>query len=100
MHVRVFLLFVPFVAVVWLMSNGRYTLRLLSTTGLTLILLAPRIWQLLNQEQASNFATSAGIANYNDFPIGYLQTGWETQFAYLTEACVVIALVAALFQRR
>lgn len=99
-HVRVFLIFVPFVPVVWLISNGRYTLKLLSTTLLTLILLAPRIWQLLNQEQSTNFATSAGIANYNEFPIGYLQAGWETQFAYLTGACVVIALVAALFQRR
>ena len=114
-HFRVFLLYVPFVLVLLLVHlptlirhrrTTHYALRLTRYFGpfaaaaiLALLLITPRLlrlWQDANLEGA----LSGSPEGYNDFPIAYFTTGWETPFAYAALLCVPIILLAWWCGRR
>ena len=97
-HFRIFLLFLPFAALVWLISLGRQGRWLLAAGGLALALAAPRIWQLAADTQGTNLFHA--IPGYNQFPAGYLAVGWEHPFLLAGGAALLLATVAGLWQRR
>ncbi len=97
-HLRVFLFFLPFVAIVWLVSWGRNGRYLSLASGAALILVSPRLWQLLLAANPTQL-TGNPIPNYNDFPINYVQTGWEQQYWQLAGIALLPVLVAGLRRR-
>ncbi|MGW8318706.1 MAG: hypothetical protein ACWGPS_05625 [Candidatus Promineifilaceae bacterium] len=97
-HIRVFLLFLPFVGLVWLASTGRRG-RWLALSGLlALVLVSPRLIQLLSRLQPERVLTS--FPGYNDFPSGYLDVGWERAFLFLAAALWFWAAISAVQGRR
>lgn len=96
-HFRVFLLLLPFVALVWLVSCGRRGRWLLAAAGLALALTLPRWLQLLRLNRGAQLAST--IAGYNEFPIGYVQAGWERWFLAAAGAGLLLAAYAAWRQR-
>ena len=97
-HFRVFLLYLPFAAIVWLFSRGRNGRWLAISAGLSILLCGPRIIRLLDDRQAAGLGGS--IPGYNEFPTGYIDTGWERSFLILVAAFIFICLVAVLRSRR
>jgi hypothetical protein len=98
-HFRVFLFFVPFAVVVWLSAWGRNGRWLAAAGGLGLLLVLPRtfqLWALTGSEQLMRNP----IPNYNAFPTGYVQTGWERPFLWLALFALVPTLVFALRRQR
>jgi hypothetical protein len=98
-HFRVFLIYLPFVPIVWLMSRGRHTRWLLGTAVLALTLTLPRLLQLLAITEPA-VAINHQISNYNAFPISYVRVGWETQFWWLAAVGLLIVLLAYLNHQR
>ena len=96
-HFRVFLLYLPFAALVWLFSRGRQGRWLALAAGLTLALVTPHLARLIGYAQPM----SAGgvIPGYNDFPVGYVTVGWERGFLVLAAFAGALVLLAA-FRRR
>ncbi len=92
-HFRVFLIYLPFVAIVWLMSRGRRTRWLAQTAVFTLLLILPRYLQL-TAVTSTNHITRNTISNYNAFPTSYTQIGWEAGFLWLALAGFLFALLA------
>lgn len=93
-HFRVFLLFIPFVALVLILSLGRHWRWILAATALALVLVAPRIFQLFSD--FSSFPLISSPSSYNDFPVGYMAPGWETAFLILGAVTFFIALLAGI----
>jgi hypothetical protein len=85
-HFRVFLYYLPFAGLVWLVAlgrkrgrNGRY---LLAAAALALLLVGPRLCQLVTITEPVQ-AISATIAGYNRFPDQYYRVGWDRYFIWL-----------------
>jgi 4-amino-4-deoxy-L-arabinose transferase-like glycosyltransferase len=93
LHFRVFLLYLPFVPLAWMANRGRQTGRLLLAALLAALLTGPRLIQLLQITQPENSFNSS-LANYNDFPFSYVQTGWERLFLWLAAASFLVSLAA------
>jgi hypothetical protein len=98
-HFRVFVFFVPFAAVVWLSAWGRNGRWLALAGGLGLLLTAPRIWQLAALTEPRQLVSNP-ISNYNVFPTGYVQTGWEPMFLWLALPALLPTLIFGLRRRR
>ena len=109
-HFRVFLFYLPFAAlfgagqlVKGIRARGHGQPNaigpLLKAAGLALLLVMPRIVALL---AATNPLDTFGQTQpgYNDFPIGYVTTGWERIYLGLAADAVLIVLVAAFYRRR
>lgn len=97
-HVRVFLIYLPFVPIAWLVAGrGRGILSLTAATLLGLLLAGPRLWEL--SHIATGALTSAS-ADYNDFPVAYVSIGWEKAFLLAGVASVLLAAVPALHGQR
>lgn len=93
-HFRVFLLFIPFVALVFIISLGRHWRWVLAAATLGLILVTPRISQLLSD--FSSLPGFAGPSGYNAFPVGYLSPGWETAFLVIGATAFLLAIFAGI----
>lgn len=97
-HIRVFLIYLPFVPIAWLVAGkGRFVRPLVAAALLGLVLAGPRLWEL--SRIATGALTSAG-ADYNDFPFSYLSSGWEKGFLVAGVAAVFMAVVPALRGQR
>jgi hypothetical protein len=97
-HVRVFLLYLPFAAVVWLLRGGRNGRYLLASASLSLLLVLPRLFPLLFASRPPG-ALRITIPGYNAFPIGYLTTGWERPFLGAAAVAALVVVVLALRRR-
>ncbi len=97
-HVRVFLFFLPYAAIVWLASWGRNGRWLAAAAGLALFLVSPRFLQLMAAAEPANINQNP-INNYNAFPVRYVQTGWEPAFLWLAAAALPFLLIAGLRRR-
>ncbi|MCP4427346.1 MAG: hypothetical protein GY803_22900 [Chloroflexi bacterium] len=97
-HLRVFLFFIPFAMIVWLASFGRNGRWLAAAAGLALTLVSPRITQLIAVTEPANI-TKNTIPNYNVFPTGYAQAGWEPLFLWATAVALFPLLIAGLRRR-
>jgi hypothetical protein len=92
-HFRVFLLYLPFVPIAWIANRARQTGRLLLAALLAALLTSPRLIQLLHITQPeSRFSSS--LTNYNEFPVSYVQTGWEWLFLCLAVLAFLTSLAA------
>jgi hypothetical protein len=96
-HVRVFLLFLPFAGLVWLLSAGRNWRTLALAAALAILLVSPRIIQLI--ADTSTYAVFQSIEGYNDFPVGYVTVGWERAYLVLGGIAVLIIAWAGLRSR-
>jgi hypothetical protein len=100
-HFRVFLFYLPFagLAAVFHYAGHRRGGRLGLAGGLAVALVSPRLVELV---RTTNVAAAFGqtLPGYNDFPIGYLTTGWERVYVALAGVAVLIVLVAFARRRR
>jgi len=100
-HFRVFLFYLPFAGLVAVAHFIRYRrLRgLLLAGGLALLLVAPRLMALVAAtDPLATFQQS--LPGYNDFPTGYLTTGWERLYLGLAAVAAGIVVVGAALRRR
>ena len=100
-HFRVFLFFLPFAGLAF--TAHLFTYRrvgaMLKAGVLGLFLVLPRVIELLSvTEPLETFQRS--LPGYNDFPIGYITTGWERVFLVLAAAGAGITVVALARRRR
>lgn len=99
LHFRVFLFYLPFALVAALAHaiSRRRVWGMVKAGGLGAALVAPRLVELLTvTEPLATFQRS--LPGYNEFPVGYLTTGWER--AYLVAAAVAAVVVLAGVVRR
>ena len=107
-HFRVFLFYLPFAALIGAgqlvrLARGRDHASgfgpLLMAAGLALLLVMPRLVALL---AATNPLDTLGQSQpgYNDFPIGYVTTGWERLYLGLAAAALLIVLAGVVYRRR
>lgn len=98
-HFRVFLYYVPYALLVWLINLGRNTRWLAAAAGLSLLLVGPRLAQLILD---SNPIRRVGqtIPNYNNFPTSYFETGWEQAFVYVAAVGILFAFLAIIRRKR
>lgn len=108
-HFRVFLFYLPFAALVGAVEVARLVggrrratsavVPLLLAGALALLLVMPRLVRLL--ADTDPLATlSQSQPGYNDFPLGYVTTGWERAYLGLAVAAALGVLVAAFYRRR
>jgi len=95
-HVRLFLIYLPFAALTLVVRRGRGGKALLSAAALTALLTAPWLWRLLSHFSLSNL-THASVG-YNDVPWAYVKHGWEEYFLAATAVAMLLSLAA--FARR
>ncbi len=98
-HLRVFLFFIPFAAIVWLASWGRNGRWLSLSAGTALLLVSPRLSKLMAGTEPGTILSNP-IPNYNDFPVAYLTTGWEQQFLWLAATALLVTFIAGIRRRR
>lgn len=92
-HFRVFLLYLPFVFLLFLISRGRQGRWLLASGSLGALLVLPRLITLYQLNRNARWATS--IEAFNTFPTGYVTAGWERWFLIAGGVCLLGAFVAA-----
>jgi hypothetical protein len=97
-HFRVFIYYLPYALLVWLVSRGRSTRWLAAAAGLALLLVSPRLIQLLFDANPLQ-RVGQTIPDYNNFPTSYFNTGWEQTFVYIAAAAAVLAIIAAIRRR-
>ncbi len=103
-HFRVFLFYLPFaalvaVAVSFKPTRTRWLGGLLLAGGLALLLVVPRLAALVvATDPLATFQQS--LPGYNDFPTGYLTTGWERLYVGLAAVAAAVVVVAAALRRR
>ncbi len=97
-HFRVFIFYVPFVALLWLISWGRNGRYLLATTLLSGAILLPRIYAL-NEQTEPVKSLGYNLPNYNAFPAGYYQAGWDRLFIWLAGGLFVLVIIALIRKR-
>jgi len=94
-HVRVFLIYLPFPILVWLISRGRNGRRLLLAGLLAVSLVAPRLLAFAGAAGA----LGAAPENYNAFPDEYVNRGWERYYWWAAGGALLVAGVAFLRRR-
>src|SRR5690606_29750987 len=99
LHMRVFLVYVPFTALAWLAARGRNGRWLLAAGVLALLLVAPRLVAFAGYAQTTG-ALASPAEGYSDFPEGYVKAGWEYYFIIAGGVALGIAALALLFRRR
>jgi hypothetical protein len=108
-HFRVFLFYLPFAALVGAIEAAKLIrarrrtasalVPLLLAAALALLLVAPRLVRLLaNTDPLATLGQSQ--PGYNDFPMGYVTTGWEAVYLGLAADAALIVLIAAFYRRR
>ncbi|HSG15260.1 MAG TPA: glycosyltransferase family 39 protein [Anaerolineae bacterium] len=97
-HFRVFLLYLPFAALVWLGSRGRQGRWLALAAALAMILSAPHLASLAGYARPA--AITFTIPGYNDFPVGYITVGLERAILWAAAAAGLLVIIAALRRRR
>lgn len=99
-HFRVFLFFLPYAAlaaVAHLIGHRRIK-GMVKAGALAVVLVAPRLIELLAATEPLE-TIQRSLPGYNDFPIGYITTGWER--VYLVVAAVAAAvLIAGIILRK
>ncbi|MCA9927673.1 MAG: hypothetical protein KC419_04325 [Anaerolineales bacterium] len=98
-HFRVFLIYLPFVPAVWVMSWGRNGRTLFAAGLFTVALIGLRAWQLAQQSPNLGAAVSYSIPGYNAFPTGYYEAGWERYFVWAAGGLLALVLVDNLRRR-
>lgn len=92
-HFRVFLFYLPFAGLALashLISHRRWA-GMARAGALGALLVLPRVAELLTvTEPMDTFQRS--LPGYNDFPTGYITTGWERVYLALAAAGVIVAL--------
>jgi len=99
LHIRVFLIYLPFAAIVFIVLRGRNGRRLIYAALLGGALAAPRIFYLLNAPKTINL-TSKGLTNYNAFPTNYVTVGWEQPFLYVAAIVATGVLIGGVRGKR
>lgn len=100
LHFRVFLFYLPFAGLVGLFALVRRRwLPLILSGGFGLFLILPRLIELIRTTTPAQ-AVQHAIANYNEFPVGYITVGWERYFIGATAVLLIIVLIAATVRRR
>ncbi|MCB8990837.1 MAG: hypothetical protein H6664_08875 [Ardenticatenaceae bacterium] len=99
-HFRVFSYFLPFVGLVWLVGMGRNGRYLALSAGMGLLLISPRLWQLLSITDPARAINASSVTGYNAFPTGYLKAGWEQEYVALAGLCLALVFVAGFGRRR
>ncbi|MBP6016388.1 MAG: hypothetical protein KA586_06680 [Candidatus Promineofilum sp.] len=100
-HFRVFLFYLPFAALVAVvhLAGRRRSWAVIKAGGLGALLVAPRLVTLLKvTEPLATFQRS--LPGYNDFPLGYVTTGWERFYLAAVGAAAVVVLAAVVRRRR
>ena len=97
-HFRVFLLYLPFTALVWLISRGRQGRWLALAAGLALLLAGPHLARLATYARPT--AITYTIPGYNDFPVGYVTVGLEQAILWSAAVAGLLVIIAALWRRR
>ena len=108
-HFRVFLFYLPFAALVGAMEVAKLArarsrtasaiVPLLLAGVLALLLVMPRVVRLLaDTDPLATIGQSQ--PGYNDFPLGYITTGWERVYLGLAAAAALSVLIAAFYRRR
>ena len=92
-HFRVFLVYLPFALIAWLVGLRRRqtAIRLPLAGALTGLLVLPRIVQLLQIVRPESLGDSP--SGYNNFPSGYVTTGWESELLIGVVAVGAMALL-------
>ncbi len=98
-HMRVFLVYVPFAALAWLAARGRNGRWMLAAGVLALLLVAPRLLEFAGYVQTTG-ALGSPADGYTDFPEGYVTTGWERYYLLAGGVALGVSLLALLFRRR
>ncbi len=98
-HFRVFLFYVPFVAVLWLWSWGRHGRWLLLSGLLAILFTLPRLLTLTTITEPVQ-AISYNLPNYNEFPRSYINSGWDRWFIWLAGFLLLPLLIGLLRRRR
>ena len=96
-HIRVFLFYLPFAAIVAVAHLSRYRRArgLLLAAALGLLLILPQLIELLTVTDP--LATiGQSLPGYNDFPTGYLTTGWERVYLWLAAGAAAVVLLLSL----
>ncbi len=96
-HVRLFLLYLPYAGLAWLVSRFRRGRALAAAAALGGALIAPRALQLAQTLRGARLASP--IPGYNAFPIGYVEAGWERWF-YLVGGLVLLGAAVAAWRGR
>ncbi len=108
-HFRVFLFYLPLAALVGAIEVAKLAhprsraasavVPLLLAGALALLLVMPRVAGLLaDTDPLATIGQSQ--PGYNDFPMGYVTTGWERVYLGLAVAAALSVLVAAFYRRR
>ncbi|HRQ38773.1 MAG TPA: hypothetical protein PLD25_12770 [Chloroflexota bacterium] len=98
-HFRVFLFYVPFVAVLWLWSWGRHGRWLLLSGVVGFLLTLPRLLTLTAVTEPVQ-AISYNLPNYNEFPWTYVNSGWDRWFIWLAGLLLLPLLIGLIMRRR
>jgi hypothetical protein len=97
-HVRVFLIYLPFPIIVWLISRGRNGRRLLVAGILAIFLVAPRMIAFSGIAGTSG-ALGSAPEDYNAFPGEYVNSGWERYYWCIAAGALLVAGVAFVRRR-
>lgn len=98
-HFRVFVFYVPFAGLVWLLSRGRNGRFLWQAAGLSLLLLTPQLWYLLQNANPGR-ALTARLPGYTAFPATYYEAGWDRLLLWLAGGVLILVLLLWLWRRR
>ncbi|MCB0007296.1 MAG: hypothetical protein KDE04_12605 [Anaerolineales bacterium] len=96
-HVRVFLLYLPFAGLIWLVSAGRNGRRLLVAGLGAIALTLPQLIRL-SPLLSPDIVLAPVAESHNAFPTTYLTVGWETALLYA--AALLFALALFVNRRR
>ncbi len=99
-HLRVFLFFIPFAAVVWVASLGRNGRWLTLSTASALLLISPRVITLLDAAKPGQIISNNANSYRFAFPVDYIKPGWERAFLWLAAAALLFAFIGGLRWRR
>ena len=98
-HFRVFLYYLPFAGLVWLVARGKNGRYLLMAAILALLLIGPRLYQLVATTETIPSLTYT-IAGYNQFPDQYYHVGWDRYFIWVAGGLWLLLLPFAVWLRR
>lgn len=100
-HFRVFLFYLPFAGLVAVgqLNSRRPIGGMVKSALLGAALIAPRVVVLLTVTEPLA-VVSRSLPGYNDFPIGYLTTGWERVYLAAAGFAAAVVLVSFALRRR